>query len=351
MLAGASGIAYLQADTDYVKFFRRGSPVRSDYAQLALLGVPSSYLTVTVKIPEGERFSDPGRHRAMLQFEDSLSTLPGAIEVQSLDGELDLIASNFRGRTSPDAPLRILEALLERADSGGIDGADEFLSDSGRLLQVRVMTGAMSTHDINQFREELAKLRDDQPEGWEIGVTGTNVLWANMDAHVVRTQLLSITITAATLLVLLPLVFRSLVLGLLGFVVSFVPVLCTLGLMAWFGLPVNIATCILGGVVIGLAVDDTIYFLSRVREGQLQGMPVEDAASRATLITGRAMIKTSLILTGGFLTMAASDFMPSVYFGIFFAFSIVVALLADLVVLPVLLRLAPLRLMRGSQIK
>jgi len=351
MLTGASGIAYLQADTDYVKFFRRGSPVRSDYAQLASLGVPSSYLTVTVKIPEGERFSDPRRHRAMLRFEDSLATLPDAIEIQSLDGELDLIASNVRGKASPDASSRVLKVLLQRAGSGKLDGVDEFLSDSGRLLQVRVMTGAMSTHDINQFRDDLAELVTDQPEDWEIGVTGTNVLWANMDAHVVRTQLLSITITAATLLVLLPLVFRSLVLGLLGFVVSFVPVLCTLGLMAWFGLPVNIATCILGGVVIGLAVDDTIYFLSRVREGLLQGMPVGDAASRATLITGRAMIKTSLILSGGFLTMAASDFMPSVYFGIFFAFSILVALLADLVVLPVLLRVAPLRLMRGSQIK
>ena len=135
-------------------------------------------------------------------------------------------------------------------------------------------------------------------------------------------------------------VFRSLVLGLLGFVVSFVPVLCTLGLMAWFGLPVNIATCILGGVVVGLAVDDTIYFLSRVREGILPGVSVDNAVRRATWTTGRAMIKTLLILTGGFLTMAASDFMPSVYFGIFFAFSILVALLADLIVLPFFLRLA-----------
>ena len=65
---------------------------------------------------------------------------------------------------------------------------------------------------------------------------------------------------------------------------------------------------------------------------------MEDATRQACNTTGRAMIKTSLILTGGFLTMAASDFMPSVYFGVFFAFSMMVALLADLIVLPVLLR-------------
>ena len=93
--------------------------------------------------------------------------------------------------------------------------------------------------------------------------------------------------------------------------------------------------------MIGLAVDDTIYFLLRVREGARQGMSVDDAIRHATWSTGRAMIKTSLILTGGFLTMVASDFMPSVYFGIFFAFSILVALLADLIVLPFFLRMAP----------
>ena len=70
------------------------------------------------------------------------------------------------------------------------------------------------------------------------------------------------------------------------------------------------------------------------------GLTPGDASQRAIGTTGRAMIKTTFILTGGFLTMAASDFLPSVYFGIFFAFSILVALLADLILLPMLLKSA-----------
>ncbi|MGI9243245.1 MAG: efflux RND transporter permease subunit [Verrucomicrobiales bacterium] len=340
MIIGGAGVAYLQADTDYVKFFRPGSPVRSDYKQLEDIGLPSSYLTVTVRFPDSVRISDPQRHRRLLQFERSLAALPNVIQVDSLDQFVAGAASVIAATHPAGKPESIVGPLLEQAEGGRLDGAGEFLADGGHALQLRVMTGSLSSKDIGQFRRELATLAAKQPEAWEIATTGTNVLWANMDSHVVRTQLLSISITAATLLVLLPLVFRSLVLGLLGFVVSFLPVLCTLGMMAWFGLPVNIATCILGGVVIGLTVDDTIYFLSRVREGLLLELPAGEAAQRATLITGRAMIKTSLILTGGFLTMAASDFMPSVYFGIFFAFSILVALLADLIVLPILLRLA-----------
>ena len=335
MLAGAVGLVRLKADTNYVKFFRPGSPVRNDYAQLEQLGLPGSYLTLTVRISEEARLPETSRHRAMRRFEDSLRGLPRVRDVQSLD---DLVARISEQATAGGDHLSP-KHLLAMSATGRLTEAEEFLSDDRSLLRLRVMTDAMSTRDIDAFRAALDELAADQPEAWDVTLTGTTVLWANMDAHVVRTQLLTIGITAVVLLVLLPIVFRSLSLGLLGFAVSFVPVLCTLGLMAWIGLPVNIATCILGGVVMGLAVDDTIYYLSSFRERVRRGDPADLAARCATMTTGRAMIKTSLILTGGFLTMAASDFLPSVYFGIFFAFSILTALLADLIVLPALLRI------------
>lgn len=338
MLAGTAGMLRLEADTDYVRFFRPGSKVRDDYGHLNRLGMPVSYLTVTVAVAENVRIADPARHRVMQRFEDALRSLPGVRDIHSLDDTVERIAAEEGTGGGSVDPARLVASLLESSAAGQLSATGEFIARNGRLLQLRVMTSQMSTRAINAFREQLASLARELPDGWHASLTGTNVLWANMDAHVVRTQLLAMGVTAVLLLVLLPLIFRSVVMGLLGFVVSFVPVLSTLGLMAWLGLPVNIATCILGGVVTGIAVDDTIYFLSRVRENMRQGMPVDAALPLATRTTGRAMIKTSLILTGGFLTMTASDFMPSVYFGLLFAFSILVALLADLIVLPALLR-------------
>jgi uncharacterized protein len=334
MLTGVFGLVWLETDTNYVKFFRPGSEVRNDYAQLKELGLPSSYLTVTALL-SGAELADPNRHLAMRRFEKSLLALPEVVDVQSLDGRVAELAAESGG----ELPMRSVQSLLAKAESGQLRGAGEFLSHDGVVLRLRVMTGAMSTRDIEAFRAGLEELAKSHPEEWDLKLTGTNVLWANMDEHVVSTQLLSIGITAVVLFVLLPLLFRSFLLGGLGFVVSFVPVLCTLGLMGWIGLPVNIATCILGGVVMGVAVDDTIYYLSRFRDSTLRGLSVGEAVRGATMTTGRAMMKTSLILTGGFLTMTASDFLPSVYFGAFFAFSILAALFADLVMLPALLRL------------
>ena len=343
ILGGALGVFRLQADTNYVEFFRRGSDVRQDYAQLGKIGLPQSNLIVTVRLPDGDRFADITRHRAMRRFEEALLRRPEVIDVIGLDGLIERYAADLGGDGGEGSKVGV---LLVMAESGMMAETTEFLASGGQRIQLRVMTAAMSTRDIERFREGLDALAVGLPEEWEVGLTGTNVLWANMDAQVVRTQLLSLAITGTLLILLLPLALRSLLLGVVGFAVSFVPVLCTLGLMAWWGLPVNIATCLLGGVVLGLSVDDTIYFLSRVREGLGRGVPVGAATRRAVWTTGRAMIKTSLVLMGGFLTMAASDFLPSVYFGVFFAFSILVALLADLIVLPVLLRVCRVRVDR-----
>ena len=336
LVAGTFGLMRLDADTDYVKFFRPGSPVRNDYSQLSKLGMPGAYLTVTVKHTFDSRLADLDRHQAVLKFVESLRSISGVLDVRSLDVWVEEMVSQLGAN-----PESLTGALLGMLETGKLGPADLFLAEDGKSQQLLVMTDSLSTRDINQFRIDLENVSEVFPAEWEIALTGTNVLWANMDAHIIRTQLLSIGITATALLILMPIALGSLSLGLAGFVVSFVPVLCTLGLMGWLGLPVNIATCLLGGVVIGLAVDDTIYFLLRVREGARQGLSVDGALRRATWTTGHAMIKTSLILTGGFLTMAASDFMPSVYFGIFFAFSILVALLCDLIVLPFFLRKMP----------
>ena len=336
LVGGTFGLMKLDADTDYVKFFRPGNPVREGYAQLNQLGMPEAYLTVTVKLSEESNLADLNRHQLMKEFVASLKSISGVLDVRSLDLWVEEMGTQMGVNDD-----KFTGALLGLLATGKLGPTDLFLAEDAESQQLLVMTDSLSTRDINQFREDLERVSKDFPAEWEVALTGTNVLWANMDAHVIRTQMLSIGITATALLILMPIALGSLSLGLAGFVVSFVPVLCTLGLMGWLGLPVNIATCLLGGVVIGLAVDDTIYFLLRVREGARQGLSVDGALRRATWTTGHAMIKTSLILTGGFLTMAASDFMPSVYFGIFFAFSILVALLCDLIVLPFFLRKVP----------
>jgi predicted RND superfamily exporter protein len=333
----ASALPRLGADTNYVEFFKPGSDVRQDYDQLVDIGLPQSSLDITITFPNGSRFADLERHRELLSFEGELARLPEVRRIESLSRIVRLMHEDLSG--GPNGDARQLAVLLMLAEGQMMPEAEEFISADGNTIRLRVMTDYMGTDALTAFRAEIDKVIDRAlPGDFKTNLSGTTLLWANMDEQVIRTQLLTIAITGAAMLIILPIAFRSVLLGLLGFVVSFIPILCTLGIMAWVGLPVNIASCILGGVVIGLSVDDTIYFASRIRDSLGRGSTVDEAVRQATLSSGRAMVKTSVVLSGGFLTMTASDFLPSVYFGLFFAASIIVALLADLLLLPALLR-------------
>lgn len=342
-LTGVSGIARLSADTNYLAFFRSDHRVRQDYERMANLGFPSDSLTLVNDLSEFDPIANLKRHRDQLQYEKSLRSIAGVHRVESLDHLIDsALPAKWKSVSSSIERNKLFLLFLQASQHS------DFTSKHGQKLRTRLMTDYLGTREILRLREEIDAL--DAPTGIRTPrISGTNVLWSNMDSHVVRTQLLSISLTGISVLILLPIAFRSLLLGFLGFFVSFLPVVSTLGLMAWLGLPVNIATCLLGGVVIGIAVDDTIYFLSRVRDALREGASLDAACAQAVQTTGRAMIKTTIILIGGFLTMGASDFLPSVYFGLFFGLSLFLALLADLLLLPTLLRVLAGFLPRRSE--
>lgn len=127
--------------------------------------------------------------------------------------------------------------------------------------------------------------------------------------------------------------------GLISLVPNLLPILLTLGLMGWLGFSLDFTTMMIGAVVLGLAVDDTIHFMNRFlsvyeRDGDVP------AAVFATLdTTGSALLVTSIVLIGGFLIYTGSSMSNLVHLGLFSSFAIFCALLADLLVLPSLLTL------------
>jgi hypothetical protein len=115
------------------------------------------------------------------------------------------------------------------------------------------------------------------------------------------------------------------------------PVLLTLGLMGWLGLPMDIMMMTFSALIIGVAVDDTIHFFVRFRR-EFQRLGRYAAAIEATLTTvGRPITFTTLTLTLGFLVFAASDVTALVRFGTLSSFAFAWALLTDFFFAPALL--------------
>jgi predicted RND superfamily exporter protein len=113
-----------------------------------------------------------------------------------------------------------------------------------------------------------------------------------------------------------------------------VPLVIVGGIMGFAGIPFKVSTSIIFNIAFGIAVDDTIHFLARVRTFLREGKNPLYAVKRTFLTTGKAMVVTTLILSGGFLTLVLSDFMGTFYIGLLISMTLFIALIAELMISP-----------------
>ena len=202
------------------------------------------------------------------------------------------------------------------------------------------MTPYLSSKELEALRDRIkAAARATLPGDVTVNVTGTTVQWANMDKEISWTQMSSLYIIAAVFLILLPIIFKSWALGLVGVLINSLPMLITFGVMGLLDIKINLATALIGGVAIGATVDSTIFFINRVRLARERGMSSRDAIDHAVLTVGYGIIMTSVILAGGFACLTSSSFLPTAEFGGLVTISILVALYMDIIVNPIVLRL------------
>jgi predicted RND superfamily exporter protein len=128
--------------------------------------------------------------------------------------------------------------------------------------------------------------------------------------------------------------------GLLSMIPNFAPVLFVLGLMGWLGIQLDMFTLMLGTIVMGLAVDDTIHFMHNYRRELERTGSVEEAVSQTLRGAGQAMLFTSCVLATGFLVYTQAYMVHLFNFGLLTAAAIVMAFFADLTLAPALVKLA-----------
>ena len=190
---------------------------------------------------------------------------------------------------------------------------------------------------IEKTRVDLINQFKLQPQ--QIEITGMAVLYNNMLQSLFRSQIMTIGAVFFAIMIMFTILFRSFLLASVAIIPNMIPAVMMLGLMGLVGIPLDIMTITIAAICIGIAVDDTIHYVHRFKEEFIKDKSYEEAIKRCHSSIGRAMYFTTMTVTLGFSILALSNFMPIIYFGLLTGFAIVVALLADLTLLPVLLKL------------
>jgi predicted RND superfamily exporter protein len=135
--------------------------------------------------------------------------------------------------------------------------------------------------------------------------------------------------------------------GLAAMIPNLIPVYLVLSLMGWTGIPIDVSTLLIGGIVIGIAVDDTIHFMHKFNRYYEATGDARLAVHHTLTTTGTALLFTSLVLGFGFAVFTAAYLTNIRWFGLLASFATVVAFLADIIVGPALMVLVTRR--RGQQ--
>jgi predicted RND superfamily exporter protein len=150
----------------------------------------------------------------------------------------------------------------------------------------------------------------------------------------------SYTLALSLIGILMILLIGNLRLGLLSVFPNITPIIFALGLMGWFGVPLDISTMLLGSILIGIAVDDTIHFVHNYNRYYRQTGSSERAVELTLLSTGRAMLFTSIVLSMGFFVYMGATLSNIIAFGWLNGLGVLLAFLADVVLMPALVVLA-----------
>ena len=164
--------------------------------------------------------------------------------------------------------------------------------------------------------------------------SGTLVLYNNMLQSLFQSQIATAGVVITGIAIMLLILFRSIVVALIGTVPNVLASGLVLGLMGLAGVPLDMMTITVAAISLGIAVDNSIHYMYRFKEQVEQGWSYEETVGFAHGSVGQAMFFTSVTVVGGFSILMVSNFIPTIYFGVLTAIAMTAALVAALTLLP-----------------
>lgn len=218
--------------------------------------------------------------------------------------------------------------------------------DGPKVLSPDQKSGRISSRVADLGSLEMGKKRaailefvqkEINPELLRVRWTGTAYLIDRGHESVTRQMLQGLFVAFVVVGLIGGILFRSMRLSLILLIPNIIPLVWMLGLMFLLGIEFKLTTSILFTVAFGIAVDDTIHFMSKLKTELDAGKSFLYAIKRTFLEAGRAIMLTSAILVAGFVLLGFSKFGVTHFTGLLISFTLIFALLADLFLLPVLL--------------
>jgi len=336
-------IKNINTETDITKFFKAGSEVRKTSANAVKNFGGIFVLQILV---DGD-IKSPAVMRTMSKVEDELTTINGIhypLSIADLIEKMNQVMHNDNPlyHTIPDSRNAIAQYLLLYSMSNQKLLNTMITPDSKQaIIQARI--GKFGYHEIEKIVAQIRqKIRPLESKNIRFTLTGSPMLIITINKHLIENQEMSLYIAITAVFFLLAIVFKSVLGGLITLAPLLIKIVYNYGIMELFRIPLNVATGLVAPMTIGVGVDFIIHFVMgfRTRFKENKEHSIDLAMKEATVITGRSILNSAIVLVGDFSVLALSSFLPLIYFGVLSASMVVYSSIVSITVFPALLLIA-----------
>ena len=267
-----------------------------------------------------------------------LESLPEIGKVLSLTSLIRVAEDLNEGKEFDPFELNVIyKKLPEKLKRNIVDPYISIEHNEARI-NLRVLD---SQKDLRR-KELIEKINSDFKNKLEFNedqfqITGVLVLYNNMLQSLFDSQIKTLVFVMFGIAIMFIILFRSLTLSIIGIIPNFIAAISILGIMGLLKLPLDMMTITIASITIGIAVDNSIHYIYRFREEFKKINDYKKTIDICHMSVGRAIFNTSVTIIFGFSILVLSNFIPTIYFGLFTGLAMLIAMLAVLTLLPKLI--------------
>tara|TARA_B100000941_G_scaffold118619_2_gene83256 strand:- start:111 stop:2585 length:2475 start_codon:yes stop_codon:yes gene_type:complete len=355
------GISKLEVENSFINYFDKETEIYKGMKKIDEDLGGTTPLNVILKFPvkkkenkdddefseweeEGENDEDKSKYwftrdkmDKIIKVHDYLDSLPQIGKVLSFVSILR-VAEDLNNKELQSLEIAVLHSKIPEEIKSEIISPYISVDEDEARISVRIKDSLE-----NLRRDELIKKINTELntklgfERDEYKLTGVLILFNNLLQSLFKSQILTLGIVMLGIFFMFFILFRNLTLSFIGVVPNFLAAFFILGIIGLMEIPLDMMTITIAAITIGIAVDNSIHYIYRFKEEFQESNDYNETLDKCHSTVGIAILNTSITIVFGFSILVLSNFIPTIYFGVFTGIAMLLAMISVLTLLPKLL--------------
>ena len=347
------GILKLEVENSFINYFNKETEIYKGMKKIdddlggttplnIILKFPTK--SETAKEEESETNEDKAKYwftrdkmDKIIKVHDYLDSLPEIGKVLSF-GSILRVAEDLNDKKLQSLEIAVLYSKIPEEIKAEIVSPYISVEKDEARISVRIKDSLENLRRddlINKINSELKSNLGLEKDEYKLA--GVLILFNNLLQSLFKSQILTLGIVILGIFLMFFVLFRNLTISVIGVVPNFIAAFFILGIIGLLGIPLDMMTITIAAITIGIAVDNSIHYIYRFKEEYKKINNYDKTLDRCHSTVGIAILNTSITIVFGFSILVLSNFIPTIYFGVFTGIAMLLAMISVLTLLPKLI--------------